>query len=125
MRYFTVDEANDLLSEIAPLVGRLLELRAKAAVDSREMGSLLADLHSDIGGPLATSLSGDFTEIEELVGRIQVHGCVIKSLEAGLVDFLAEIDGRDVFLCWRYNEPRVAYYHEIHAGYDGRRPLDR
>ena len=48
---------------------------------------------------------------------------VLKSLEAGLLDFLCERDGRDVFLCWRYGEPTVQYYHELHIGYQGRRPI--
>ena len=123
MRYFTLDEANTLLSELEPLVGRVLALRARASHHSREMGALLADLSSDVGGPLPTQLTGEFVEIEDLIERIQTYGVVLKSLEAGLLDFLCERDGRDVFLCWRYGEPAVQYYHELHTGFQGRRPI--
>jgi hypothetical protein len=123
LRYFTVQEANDLLPELEPLVGRVLSLRARASHHSRELGVLLADLSSDIGGPLPTRLTGEFAEIETLIERIQAHGVVLKSLEAGLLDFLCERDGRDIFLCWRYGEPTVQYYHELHSGYQGRRPV--
>ena len=123
LRYFTVPEANALLPELEPLVGRVLALRARASHDSREMGALLADLSSDVGGPLPSRLTGEFAEIEDLIERIQAYGCVLKSLEAGLLDFLCERDGRDVFLCWRYGEPAVQYYHELHTGYQGRRPV--
>ena len=44
LRYFTVQEANELLPELEPLVGRVLTLRARASHHSREMGALLADL---------------------------------------------------------------------------------
>jgi len=123
LRYFTVPEANALLPELEPLVGRVLALRARASHDSREMGALLADLSSDVGGPLPSRLTGEFAEIEDLIERIQSYGVVLKSLEAGLLDFLCERDGRDVFLCWRYGEPAVQYYHELHTGYQGRRPV--
>jgi hypothetical protein len=123
LRYFTVPEANALLPELEPLVGRVLALRARASHHSREMGALLADLSSDVGGPLPSRLTGEFAEIEDLIERIQAYGVVLKSLEAGLLDFLCERDGRDVFLCWRYGEAAVQYYHELHTGYQGRRPL--
>jgi hypothetical protein len=123
LRYFTVPEANALLPELEPLVGRVLALRARASHHSREMGALLADLSSDVGGPLPSRLTGEFGEIEDLIERIQAYGVVLKSLEAGLLDFLCERDGRDVFLCWRYGEAAVQYYHELHTGYQGRRPL--
>lgn len=123
MRYFTVDEANALLPELEPLVGRLLELRAKVSTDGREMGELLADLHSDVGGPVASELVRSFDEIDTLVSQIASYGCVLKSLEAGLLDFLSEREGRDVYLCWRYGEPSIQYFHELHTGFQGRRPL--
>jgi hypothetical protein len=123
MRYFTLDEANALLPELEPLVGRLLELRAKVSHESRELTGMLGDLHSDIGGPAASRLTREFAEIETLVDRIRGYGCVLKSLEAGLLDFLCERDGRDVYLCWRYGEPSIQYYHEVHTGFQGRRPV--
>ena len=123
MRYFTVDEANALLPELEPLVGRLLELRAKVSTDGREMGELLADLHSDVGGPVASELVRSFDEIDTLVSQIASYGCVLKSLEAGLLDFLSEREGRDVYLCWRYGEPTIRYFHALHTGFQGRRPL--
>jgi hypothetical protein len=123
IRYFTVEEANALLPELKPLVGELLERRARASREGREMGELLVDLSSNIGGPRASILTTEFAEIERLVGRIQSYGCVMKSLEAGLVDFLCERDGRDVFLCWRFGESKIEYYHELHSGYQSRQRL--
>lgn len=123
MRYFTLNEANTLLSELEPLVGRLLELRARVTHESRSMGNVLSDLHSNVGGPSASRLTKEFEEIELLIRRIQSYGCVVKSLEAGLLDFLCERDGRDVFLCWRYGEPSIQFFHELHSGYSGRQPV--
>lgn len=122
-RYFTVDEANALLPVIEPLVGELLERRAKVVVTRQNLGAVLDDYHSDVGGQPATEMAVEFDSIEALVKRIQSYGCVLKDTNSGLVDFLAEMNGREVFLCWRYGEPRVAFYHELHLGFNGRQPV--
>lgn len=122
-RYFTVDEANALLPVIGPLVGELLERRAKVVVSRQNLGAVLDDYHSDVGGQPATEMAVEFDSIEALVKRIQSYGCVLKDTNSGLVDFLAEMNGREVFLCWRYGEPRVAFYHELHLGFNGRQPV--
>jgi hypothetical protein len=122
-RYFTVDEANALLPVIEPLVGELLERRARVVVSRHTLGAVLDDYHSDVGGQSATEMAAEFGRIEKLVERIQSYGCVLKDTNSGLVDFLAEMNGREVFLCWRYGEPRVAFYHELHSGFNGRQPV--
>lgn len=123
MRYFTVEEANELIPVLEPLVGELLERRAKASHEGRAMADLLEDLNSNIGGPQASLLAMEFAEIERLVNQIQSFGCVMKSLEAGLVDFLYDRNGRDLFLCWRYGEKKIEYFHELHTGYQSRQHL--
>ncbi len=123
MQYFTVQEARAILPEIAPLVGELLEVRARVVTMGQGMSEVLGDLQSDVGGPKAAKLLVEFERIEKLIQEIQSYGCVIKSVEAGLVDFLHDLGGRDVYLCWRYGEPTIAYYHDVEDGYNGRQPL--
>jgi len=119
-RYFTVEEANSLLPEIEPLMARLLERRAKVVRQRREISDILEDGTSDVGGAVPSALVQDFIVIERLVRRIRSYGCIIKDVNTGLIDFLSERDGREVFLCWRYGEPRVEFFHELHSGFLGR-----
>lgn len=123
VRYFTVEEANEALVELEPLMGRLLERRARAARLRKEVSVLLEAPHADLGGPIFAELTREFAAIEELVRRIRSTGVVIKSLEAGLLDFLTQLDGREVYLCWRYGESQVTHYHELHTGFRDRRRL--
>jgi hypothetical protein len=55
--------------------------------------------------------------------RVQKWGGVIKDPQTGLVDFYGRVDGKVVWLCWRYGEDTLGYYHDLKAGYSGRRPL--
>ncbi|MFL7838098.1 MAG: DUF2203 domain-containing protein [Candidatus Promineifilaceae bacterium] len=123
VRYFTIEEANDLLPLLKPLIAELLEKRARSAQKGQWVADTLRRNHVDIGGPVFSELAFEFIEIEDLLQKIRETGCVVKSLEGGLVDFLAKMDGRDVYLCWRYGEEAVTHYHELHTGYRGRQPL--
>lgn len=123
-RYFTMEEANDLLVEIRPLMEQLLARRAKAARISNNAKDLFSDLRADVGGPILTELTFDFEVIEGLIAKIQGYGCVIKDLNAGLLDFLAERNGREVYLCWRFGEEKIEFYHELHKGFQARRPFE-
>lgn len=120
-RFFTLEEANALLPKIKPLMDSLLMRRAKAARMSREIEELFEDLRVDRGSPVLSELTQDFASIERLISEIQSYGCVIKDLNVGLLDFLAERNGREVYLCWRFGEDKIEYYHELHTGFQGRR----
>jgi hypothetical protein len=110
IHYFTIEEANDLLPALEPLVGELLERRARVVRLSETQQPLLSDRFSDIGGPTLTEMTQEFMIIEALVQDIVSYGCVLKDINVGLIDFLAEKDGREVFLCWRYGSSnRVSY----------------
>jgi hypothetical protein len=122
-RCFTLEEANDLLPEVEPLMARLLETRAKVVRSRQQIDSIIEDTRSDVGGQFASEMTREFVVIEELMEKIQSYGCVIKSTDAGLLDFLARREGRLVYLCWRYGEPKIEFYHELHKGFNGRRRI--
>ena len=116
-RYFTLEEANRLLPILQPLMAELLEKRARVVREYKKIEATLNDLSLDVGGPIASALVLDFQAIETLINQIQKHGCVIKDLNVGLLDFLAQRNGRDVYLCWRYGEDKIEFYHELHTGF--------
>lgn len=122
MRYFGVEEANGLV----PLLSRTFEAvrpwvqRAQAL--TREL-----DAHKDTHDALTETLR---EERDALVGRIrqalqplQEMGLDVKGAD-GLVDFRALLEGRTVYLCWRFGEPRVSHWHELDSGFAGRRRID-
>lgn len=102
-------------------MAELLQTRARVVRARKEIETILEDEVSDIGGPAFSELVRDFETIGRLVEEIQSFGCIIKDVNVGLLDFLAERDGRDVYLCWRFGESQVEYYHELRDGFKGRR----
>lgn len=64
-------------------------------------------------------------ELRALFAELESLGCCYKdcNYQVGLVDFPSAIDGQDVLLCWRSDEPEIRYYHSRRDGYAGRREL--
>ncbi len=62
------------------------------------------------------------TRIREQLDQLLDLGVEVKSLE-GLVDFRAVRSGRQVFLCWQAGESQITHWHELDAGFSGRRRI--
>ena len=126
-RLFTVDEANELLPTLRPLMERIFQdlkfLRQKSESlirDERlspESPELMERLQEN------ESIARVIGEIKGLVEEINSYGCVSKGVEEGLVDFPCLFGEEAVLLCWRYGEDSVAHWHRIEDGFAGRRPL--
>ena len=123
MKYFTPEEANDLLPTLQPLMKEVLNRRARVSHAAQQEQTLLADFQSNIGNEATSTMVRDFVAIETLLEEIRSYGCAVKDINAGLLDFLSDRNGRDVFLCWKYGEPEVSHYHELHTGFQGRQPI--
>ena len=122
-RYFTVEEANAALEVIRPLVAEMLGLRQELLGRQAQAIPALRQAKGNGGNPAASQLVEDFGRLESLVQRIQAAGALVKDVNTGLLDFPAMREGREVYLCWRYNEPSVQFWHEIDAGFSGRQEL--
>src|SRR5262249_49921451 len=61
-------------------------------------------------------------QIREQLDNLLALGVEVKSLE-GLVDFRAIRSGRQVFLCWQAGESQITHWHELDAGFGGRRQI--
>jgi hypothetical protein len=123
--YFTVDEANALLPLLRPHVKRLIAAWHRLSALQAEVMAVL-DRHprADLGGPPLSTAAAEIIRAQNAIVAIQACGAELKDPATGLLDFLALRDGVEVYLCWRYGEPRVAFWHPIETGVAGRQPLD-
>ena len=126
--YFTVAEANRTL----PLVRRIVTDITGLYPEWRELLSqyeLVAAQANPSWGESAEQvelrlrIEDIARRINDYLGELEGVGCVFKGFEEGLVDFYGKLDGRDIFWCWKQGEERIGHWHEVEAGYAGRRPL--
>jgi len=122
-RHFSVDEANALLPRVRSLVESVLAARQRILDAQPEVWPVLQKAIGNGGSQKAGELVEEIKRIERGIKAIQDLGAVVKDINTGLIDFPAVRSGREVFLCWRYDEPQVGFWHELHTGFDGRQPL--
>ena len=127
--YFTVNEANGALPHLRQWLTRLQTRRrrldevqgqlAELAVKAAANGNLLEE---EVHATQREAQRLD-DELNKLIAKINDLGCELEDVGQGLVDFPAMRDGREVHLCWRLGEEKVAFWHELEAGFGGRQPL--
>jgi hypothetical protein len=123
-RHFTLEEANAALLVLRPIVAAMLAARGRIVAAQPELWPVLEKAASNGGSDKASAVLVDFETLRRSVKAIEGLGIELKDINTGLVDFLSERDGRDVYLCWRYDEPKVAFWHDLEAGFGGRQPLE-
>ena len=112
-KHFTPKEANRRLPLIKGIVSDILEKGKRARM-------ILSSSKSQEAPPEISELQ---EKIEALMSELEQLGCFYKdwNFEIGLVDFPAIINGQEVLLCWKSDEPIVRWYHGIEDGYAGRK----
>lgn len=122
-KHFSVAEARALLPELRRIFQDVHRRRHLVRRADEQLGHKLTESKCDIGGPTVNGMLWDWSQMNQQLQRIQQQGVMIKDFERGLVDFPHVRDGREVFLCWKLSENDIAFWHDIDAGYAGRKKL--
>ncbi len=123
VKYFTSDEANQALPRVRALVSQILAARQKIVANYPQLEPVFNHAVGNGGSKTASDMIVEFKRIENNAKTLQELGVVLKDLSTGLVDFPSLRDGREVLLCWKYDEPQVAYWHDLESGFAGRQRL--
>ena len=122
-RYFRIDEANAAVGIVRPLMDQLQGIRGRILAQQPEIWPALERAAGNGGTPGLSRLIREFDRLNELVHQILATGAQIKDLSAGLLDFPAWRNDHEVLLCWKHGEKEILFWHEVDAGFAGRRPI--
>jgi hypothetical protein len=122
-RTFTLIEANRTLQQLMPRVKEMMAARTRLVELQPSLAPVLQKLLGNGGSRISSEVLETFERLRAAVRAIEAEGVLVKDLETGLLDFPSEREGEVVFLCWRYGEPAIAYWHPVDAGFTGRQPL--
>ena len=123
-KYYTPKEANEALSIVRLMMEEMMQIGEKIRDHQPELWDLVQKSAGNGGNPTLSKLLKDFDRLDELLHQIQDMGIHVKDLISGLIDFPAWHEGREIYLCWRYGEDSIQFWHEIEAGFQGRRLID-
>jgi hypothetical protein len=129
-KFFTVQEANATLplvravvSDIAELAQSLRERHERLQRIHRRPDEHLSDAHREEIEQAEAEFERGREQMHEYERELRQIGVELKDHFMGLVDFPSLLAGRAVYLCWRLGEPEVGHWHELDAGFAGRRKL--
>lgn len=128
VRYFTPAEVNRLIPELERIIAYLRSLDGEIQTKDWMLKQAKVEVYRkeqriDGAAFMQEEAELDFLRIvaQAQFDRVAQLGGEVKG--GYLVDFLAEIDGQEVLLCWRPGEERVGWYHGLQEGMMGRKPI--
>ncbi|MFN2420452.1 MAG: DUF2203 domain-containing protein [Gemmatimonadota bacterium] len=123
IRLFDLEEADRMLPLLRSIVKGMLDDHAERQALAERLEGARAHRGRALE-PLEREIETLNEKILEAVVEIERLGAEFKGIELGLVDFPSMREGEIVYLCWQYGEDRIRWWHPVHAGYAGRRPIE-
>jgi hypothetical protein len=126
-RYYRLDEANERLADLRPLLEKLRDDRNSVA----ELQQKIRDIRSNNGsadhaaeiGRIEDAMRDVVGQMKDAVDQVDEWGVALRDIGTGLIDFPALANGRPIWLCWRLGEGDIGWWHEADSGFDSRQRL--
>lgn len=129
----TLEAANAMVPRLRDLMdaqsGRRKDIEGRLDRLARLLGKRPGAIHLDPADPpdvrdLKADITARLEAYQTAWAELEEIGAVLKDPKTGLVDFYGQVDGKLVWLCWRYGEDAVAHYHQLNEGFSARRPIE-
>jgi hypothetical protein len=126
--HYTPAEANAML----PLLRSILRDITELACDLRQRDERLRKVKVPAGGGAhdqeleraQADFESDQERLNEYIQELKKLKVELKDPFIGLIDFPCLMNDREVLLCWRLDEPEVAFWHEPNSGFAGRKKIE-
>ena len=133
MKVFSIEEVEELVPFLKECFERIFNLNRMLKTTENDITVLLdlwgEEIHqknhidNEYYAKLLRRQEEFMKHLQQELKGVQRLGCFVKDIERGLVDFYHELDGELVFLCWKYGEEKIRYWHSVRSGFSGRRPI--
>jgi hypothetical protein len=126
-RYYRLDEANERLGELRPLLEKLRADRNSVAALQQQIRDVRSNNgsseHAAEVGRIEDRMREIVARMKDAVDQVDEWGIALRDIGTGLIDFPALANGRPIWLCWRLGETDINWWHEHDRGFDERRRL--
>ena len=123
--YFTTNEANEVLPDVIKKFEFALAKKNDITKLEQQLQLSLSTTDSfEEYVTLKQKLNSVITKFYESVEILENTGVVVKSIEQGLLDFPSKRFNEEVWLCWKYGETEIRFWHDKDSGFMGRKPIE-
>jgi len=125
MFYFTEKDANLVLPDVIKKFKIALEKKNEVSKLEQQLQIVLSTSNKfDEYIPLKQKLNSTITQFYEASENLEKTGVMVKSIDQGLLDFPSKRFDEEVWLCWKYGETEIKFWHEKDSGFMGRKPVE-
>ncbi|MCH8085756.1 MAG: DUF2203 domain-containing protein [Thaumarchaeota archaeon] len=123
--FFTTTEANDALPGVIKKFENALAKKNEVSKLEEQLQISFSTTNSfEEYVTLKQNLNSAITKFYESLEILENTGVVVKSIEQGLLDFPSKRFDEEVWLCWKYGETEIKFWHEKDSGFMGRKPVE-
>ena len=123
--FFTANEANAALPDVIKKYEYALAKSNEVKKLEQQLQMSLSTVNSfEEYVTLKQKLNSAITKFYESVEILENTGVVVKSIDQGLLDFPSKRFNEEVWLCWKYGETIIKFWHEKDSGFMGRKPIE-
>ncbi len=123
--FFTTNEANEALPDVIKKYEYALSKKNEVTKLEQQLQMSMSAINSfEEYVTLKQKLNSAITKFYESVEILENTGVVVKSIEQGLLDFPSKRFDEEVWLCWKYGETEIKFWHEKDSGFMGRKPIE-
>ena len=123
--FFTTNEANEALPDVIKKYEYALAKQNEVKKLEQQLQMSISTTNSfEEYVTLKQQLNSAVTKFYESVEILESTGVVVKSIDQGLLDFPSKRFDEEVWLCWKYGETEIKFWHEKDSGFMGRKPIE-
>jgi hypothetical protein len=121
---FTVDKANTILPKVKKRFDEILCCKNNV-MDIQEELQNLSDSNCSFEKFIKKKqeLNHAVTALYNMIQELEDMGIMIKSVDEGLLDFPSIRYDEEIWLCWKFGETQVKFWHRKEEGFMGRKPI--
>jgi hypothetical protein len=121
---FTVDKANTILPKVKKRFDEILCCKNNV-MDIQEELQNLSDSNCGFEKFIKKKqeLNHAVTSLYNMIQELEDMGIMIKSVDEGLLDFPSIRYDEEIWLCWKFGESQVKFWHRKDEGFMGRKPI--
>ena len=123
--FFTTKEANQALPDVIKKYEYALAKQNEVKKIEQQLQMSISTTNSfEDYVTLKQQLNSAITKMYEAIEILENTGVVVKSIDQGLLDFPSKRFDDEVWLCWKYGETEIKFWHEKDSGFMGRKPIE-
>lgn len=122
--YFSITQANEILPTVIKKFEFVnIKKNELAKIEKQLQISLSTSNNFEEYVTLKQQLNTAITKFYQAIEDLENTGVVVKSIDDGLLDFPSKRFDEDVWLCWKYGEKEIKFWHDKDSGFQGRKPI--